>query len=361
MIHSIYPQKDSTIYEISQSVNTGVDQILELRHDAPKSGSVWNSRILMRFDLSEFSSSIVDGTISNPKYYLKLTSVDARALPAESTIMIHAVSGSWDMGLGKLHHRPYTKEGVSWKFSDGQSGGTIWNTGSLSGNTTSSYKTVAGGGVWYTGSGYEASQSLTFESIDIRADITDIVNNWLSGDIVNDGVIIKRQNSDENSDGVKGNLSYFSVESNTIFVPRLEIAWDDSSISTGSLSELTDDQIVIRPKLRRQYSQTSKPKIRIQSREYYPTRTFATSSEYLTTKFLPTSSYYQIEDLHTEQVIVPFDTGSTKLSVDADGNYMRLWMDSFMPKRYYKIIFKVVKDNGDTELIYDNNYIFKVV
>ena len=35
-----------------------------------------------------------------------------------------------------------------------------------------------------------------------------------------------------------GNLKYFGRETHTIYPPKLEVVWDDSSWSTGSLSPL---------------------------------------------------------------------------------------------------------------------------
>ena len=41
-------------------------------------------------------------------------------------------------------------------------------------------------------------------------------------------------------DGIdRGHLKFFSTETNTIFPPRLEVEYDDSSFSTGSLLPLT--------------------------------------------------------------------------------------------------------------------------
>ena len=50
MIYSIYPFKDATIYEKTESMNTGLDAVLELSHELGATGSAnFNSRILMYF------------------------------------------------------------------------------------------------------------------------------------------------------------------------------------------------------------------------------------------------------------------------------------------------------------------------
>tara|TARA_Y100001938_G_scaffold150087_2_gene239552 strand:- start:1178 stop:1522 length:345 start_codon:yes stop_codon:yes gene_type:complete len=110
--------------------------------------------------------------------------------------------------------------------------------------------------------------------------------------------------------------------------------------------------------LRAEYNEKGKERFRVVGRERYPERTFATSSEFQTIKYLPTSSYYSIRDAHTDEVLIPFDD-YTKLSCDANGNFFDLWMDSFQPERFYKIVYKVTYDN--TTKYFDNDFSFKIV
>ena len=61
-----FAEKDATLYEGSatQSRNTGLDEILEVRKDMNADGSVVNvSRALIKFNLTNISESIVAGTI----------------------------------------------------------------------------------------------------------------------------------------------------------------------------------------------------------------------------------------------------------------------------------------------------------
>ena len=46
-------------------------------------------------------------------------------------------------------------------------------------------------------------------------------------------------------------------------------------------------------------------------------------------------------------------------ATDTDGNYFDLWMDSFQPERFYKIVYKVVDTN--TTKYFDDDFSFKVV
>ena len=73
MIYRLYPKKDATIYEdtLRKNQNTGKDEILEVvkLYDTDNTTLLGNSRVLLQYDLSEISQSIVDGDISgNIKY-----------------------------------------------------------------------------------------------------------------------------------------------------------------------------------------------------------------------------------------------------------------------------------------------------
>ena len=89
----------------------------------------------------------------------------------------------------------------------------------------------------------------------------------------------------------------------------------------------------------------------------------------MTVKYLPSGSqamgqgtYYSIVDASSEDVIVPFGTGSI-VSCDSTGNYFNVWMDGFQPERFYRFQIKVVSGSGadQTSMIYEDDYTFKVV
>jgi len=368
MYHAIYPAFDATIYEFNDETNTGVDQIVELRKLAMNSkapdGTFWagsyNSRILMTYDLTSLSSSIVSGEIpTNANYYLKLWHANIDNLPVSYDIYAYPVSESWTNGNGSYGDAPIQKEGVSWKYRHGVNDGTLWASGS---NVDYNYQSNVGGGNWYTGSGYEASQSFQFGDPDIRMNVTDIVNKWISNDIPNNGFILKRLESAESGSDIYGSLKFFSRETHTVFVPRLEVVWDDSVLSgTGSFVEIGDNEYTVYAKnIKPSYAQESRTKIRFGVRDTFPVRAYSTSSNYTTSKRMPTSSYYSIKDYVTQDVIVPFDENSTRVSCDSNGNYINIRMEAFMPERFYEIQLKVERDGGDIVDILDETYIFKI-
>ena len=163
------------------------------------------------------------------------------------------VSGSWKQGTGKLDHDPVTSDGVSYQYRD-HDAKTPWVTGSV----------LTDGGTWFTASvdanqeyGISSSYDISFDRKDIRADVSDMVNNFIYSSSVcpNNGFILKREDSgsygnnpatssfgfDSGQEEITrlGNLKYFSRETHTIYPPKLEVVWDDSSWNSGSLSKLS--------------------------------------------------------------------------------------------------------------------------
>ncbi len=359
-----FAEKDATLYEGSatQSRNTGLDEILEVRKDMNTDGSVVNvSRTLIKFDITNISESIVAGTIpENARYYLNLYDARSTELTTSQSLFAYPVSQSWVQGDGRFFDSPATTEGCSWRYRDGETTGTQWVSGS---NNT--------GGTWFNQ--YEASQSFNHETIDMRMDVTDIMKQWLSSSIANEGFIVKRSGSigntssslDEGSTDRLGNFSFFSRDTHTIYPPKLEVEYDDSIFNTGSLSTLDADDVdevtIYMKGLREEYKEKSKIKFRVYGRERFPTRTYSTSSQNLNVKFIPSQSQYSVRDALSEDEIIPFSTGSY-LSCDGAGNYFRLDLNAFQPERHYRFLYKVVSGSGNTrvEHILDEDHIFKV-
>ncbi len=368
MIKSIFAASDNTIYEKTGSLNAGIDSILELMKVSSSAG-IFNSRIIMKFDLDQVSASVAAGDISNPSYYLNLYQTEANEVPLEYKLVAYPISQSWSPGQGRkldpTSLNLYTKLGSSWRYRNKKhdsltrlaSKDTDWTSQSLAEGSNMVYSSVTGGGTWY--STHYGTQSFSHETGDIRMDITPVINKIFSS-ANNDGIILLRSGSQETDSTQYGRTAFFSRETNTVYQPRLEVVYDDSSFNTGSLSELTSDQSVVYLKnLKHEYARKEVPKIRIVGRDRYPTKTFATSSNFKTIKFLPTSSYYAIKDALTDEFVIPYSTKGTKLSCDSNGNFIKLEMSSFMPERYYKMCFQVTQSDSSV-VVYDENFYFKV-
>ena len=363
MIIHIFPDTDSTLYEVSASMNTGIDQVLELEKVVTKAESPkkFNSRIVQKYDLSTVSASLVDGTIGlGFKAYLNLHTFEEYGIPYDHEIYAYPLSQSFSNGVGRKLQNPKNFNGVSWQYrnySTNTNSGDSWLTASFNSTSTGSFNTNAGGGTWFTSSA--ASQSFSGVQTDVRMDVTDIVKGWLSGSRPNDGFMIKRSDADESSNQEHGRISFFSKDTNTIFPPKLEFAWDDSSFTTGSLSELeAEDKIVYFKNLRREYVDGERVRFRIVGRERYPSRSYTTTLQSLDTNYLPTSSYYAIKDAHTDDFVIPFDTSYTKISCDSTGSFFDIRTDGLQPNRYFRLIVKTER-NGLID-IYDDGFFFKI-
>jgi len=374
MHYFTFADKDTTIYEVSSSMNTGLDEVLEVRKDISNTGDLINvSRILIKFDLSYLSESISRGLIPQPSnghyasssYYLNLYDANPTSLATSQSLFAYPVSQSWTMGDGHSYDNPISKEGASWTYRIGKINGTLWAAQGPS----------ASGGQWYSGSEYEASFSFDQDTSDVRMNVTDIFSKWLDSTIGNDGFMIKRsgsvsnQNSgsDEGSTTKFGNFSFFSSDTHTKYPPTLEVMWDDSKWSTGSLSPITgsdlEDMAMYMKGLRPEYKDKSKAKFRVVGRGRFPAKTYSTTPSNLSVKYLPSgSSYYSIKDAETNETVVPYGSGS-KLSCDSSGNYFNIWMNGYQPERYYKLEYRVISGSGtadETDQYFDEGFTFKV-
>ena len=389
MIHVIYPEKDATIYERTESKNTGLDSVLEVSHILIGTASRYNSRVLMKFDTNQIEEKINASKISNDAtYYLILKTAQVKEIPQEYILYAYPISSSWTNGTGRFINNPILTDGVSWRYRTSKAVGTewsippttssfewdnvsetwfvndnVWGAGSdLVVDVTSSYFSKEGGGTWWDYDNLECTQSFSFETQDVNMDVTPIVRKWItgSGRLNNDGLILKFSNELESSFETINSLMFFATDSNTIYVPRMHVIWDDSTFVTGSLTEIGEGSLNINVKMKKFYSQDERVKIRIYANERFPTRSYTTQSYHTLNYYLPSSSYYEIKDAHTDETILPFDYTGSKISCDENGNYFNLWMDSFQPERFYRVVLKVERYGGDVVEMFDNNYYFKV-
>jgi hypothetical protein len=344
---------DASIYLQQPEQNTGRDEILEvgkLYYGSTKD----IARTLIKFNVA--SMGIPSGSI----VYLNLKSSQAEEVPLEYTIHANAVSQSWTMGTGTKFDN-ITADGVSWKYrngSDSWQDNVVGGTAIFTAGTTGSAN--AEGGTWYTAS--QASQSYNYEDADVRMDVTNIVNLWLSGSLPNNGLIVHHSLDNEANELDYGVLKFFSKETSTIYEPKLEVVWNDTTFLTGSLTPTTgsaeDGYKVVLTNLKNKYPANETVKIRVKGRDMYPLKSFGTTFEYDQSKYLPQTSYYQLEDYKTGEVIYPFGE-YTKISCDSISNYFNMSLNTLPINRTYKLKIKIIE--GGISTIIDDKLIFEVV
>jgi hypothetical protein len=332
------------------------------------SGS-WNQYVVQSLQLSSsynilsssynvLSSSLVND-ITNGIYTfdysaeLILKECEANEIPIDYTIYAHPVTQSWDMGIGTRFDEIST-DGVTWNH---RKVGIDWITNELyiTGSVTGSYN--GKGGVWYTGS--TASQSFSYQSADINMNVKPMFVSWISGSLPNEGMILKHSTAFEKDDEDYGQLKFFAKETNTIYQPKIRIGWNDQSFVTGSLTQLTSDDIhVTFKKLKTKYKVGSTPEIGVFAREKYPLKTYSNTFAYNDIKYLPSTTYYQIKDVITDEIIVPF-SDYTKVSCNSNGNYFKLNLTNWETNRSYYVEIKIDR-SGVIEYFSDKDLTFTI-
>lgn len=345
--------KDATVYLQQPDQNTGLDEILEV--SKVFYGNIKDvSRTLLKFETTNVSSSISSGDVLVEDVKLILRETETEEVPLDYTLYAYPISQSWEMGKGTRFDEIETA-GVTWNYREGDSNLEWLVENTFTSNSTGSYNGL--GGVFY--SDVFSTQNFSYQSKDIDMDIKDIFLEWVSGSKKNEGIILKHSFQVEDDTNDYGIIKFFSKETNTIHQPKIRIGWNDTSFSTGSLSELTDSEIKVSlTNFKKYYKVNTTPKIKVVGRPLYPQKTFSSTFEYSVSKFLPSTTYYQIRDYHTDDIIVPF-SDYTKISCDSDGNYFNLNLTNWETDRVYKIEIEVVRD-GVSEY-FDGDYTFRVI
>ena len=359
-VYKVFPTKDATIFSDYPSLNSGIDEILDVTKQLSRvyDGESSARRILMQFDQSQIKSIINNANPSPVTASLVLYAANVSGLPSDIKLIINPISQSWNMGTGRYSDIPIVSDGVSWKFRS-SIGSNAWDTTGFASGVTASYTgSNSGGGTFYTSS---VTQSFNFyTSKDINVNITNLVNLWYSESIENNGLIIRLSGSEFTTSSLY-DFNFFSRDTNTIYPPCLEFKWDDSVWDTGSLVTITDDNVMVTLGNNKSvYRDSEYAKIRVYTRERYPARIFTTASLYLYNNSLPQTSYFSIVDVDTNETVIDFDSVATKLSSDSTSNYFNLYMNGLEPDRYYKVLIKSII--GSNIYVFDQpDFYFKII
>ena len=156
---------------------------------------------------------------------------------------------------------------------------------------------AAGGGNWYTGSnvGLDVIQERVFtygQGIDLDVDVTDTVKTWYTNSLAsntkgfpNNGFLVKQSSSREfvNNKNFEATFRYFSVDTNTIYPPALNLKWNDYCFATGSINQsvlATQESFVNIYNNAGTYYSESVARMRISAIPKYPDVVFQTASLY---------------------------------------------------------------------------------
>ena len=328
--------------------NTGKDEVLELKKVFFDRKFHAPTRVLIQFNTNEIESYISSSVLPNDyKVNLRLYETEGvSGLSEEYKIAAYPLSQEWDEGVGKEADDPKTTDGCSWLYRKNRDG-------------ASELEWTTQGGTYIAGD--EVTQSFSSESPDINMDITTVAKKWFGGVNENYGLLLRLSGSRETSTGSFEDLKFFSRQTNTIYSPKLELRWDDSSHSFGSLTPLdvsgNSENYLYQLHAREAYKENETVKFRFGARKRYIDKSFSTSVQTISGSYLGAgSASYSIIDMATNESVVPFSAYTT-MSCDSVSNYFKQDLNSFEPNRAYKILVKVKHEDNQT-IIYDDDFEF---
>lgn len=273
-VYKLFPSKDASIYSAYPAMNTGLDAILDINNlVTDRNPTAQVARSLIKFDQGEINDVLeniakVTGSAAWGTWdaHLKMYVAKATNIIIDSKIEVYPISSSWNNGSGQYLDKIQNFTGVSWKYEDYSGSADFWPAGGWSPSSTGSYdknwdiatalKNGTGGSWWTGSSGFvragdalviTASQEYNLRSTkDLDIDVSDIVTMWYSSSGAvniaglvtkpNDGFLVKWEDSQEfvTQSSVSPQLSYYSVDTNTIYPPQLEVRWVDYTYATSS-------------------------------------------------------------------------------------------------------------------------------
>ena len=114
MIANYYISKDASIYSKSQSMNAGIDEVLEIAKTVNADATKNYARTLIYFDWASIYNELT-GSFSTFKtqfdadgvdYKLKMFSTKPENIKYSYTIEAAILQESWENGIGRTDHTP---------------------------------------------------------------------------------------------------------------------------------------------------------------------------------------------------------------------------------------------------------------
>ena len=392
----LYTSADSVVcrHKSLVDVNMGFDEILDVENVYDENAGHHVSRFLMQFDFED--SGIPSEVLSSSEYFLNLKITESSELLHKSRLQVFPVSKRWTEGPGRRYDVNTTYKGVTWNVRHDAS--TPWEE--------------PGGDILrYIENEHGLTEELVCEyefgrrTSDVSVNITKIVEKWISGDIENNGIIVK---FGDETIASEGRVSFFSKDTNTIYSPYIRIAYNDyyfnpcecvsteelsceqinptdlsnwtapisGSLMSGSLisgsantdleesdaecssvlnrttthtmsniNHISSDDVVVNIKnIRQEYSVKEDIRMRLGIRELYPKKTFSQKSDYTLTNYVDYPMYYSIRDADTHEVRIPWDVYS-RINCDSGGHYFDIDFGCLSVGRIYEIMIRIESPN----------------
>tara|TARA_Y100001938_G_scaffold150640_1_gene242595 strand:- start:306 stop:1406 length:1101 start_codon:yes stop_codon:yes gene_type:complete len=332
MIYTIYPLKDTTLYQDTNRAdyNYGLDEILEIQKFVSHSqvNGIKNSRMVISFHSSSLPSAYRTQISSS---HLQLFCATEEEISRHYNLIIGR-GQTFINGTGKLLRQPSIGDGATWNYSDAPNT-TAWRANwprPFSSHATESAQ-------------YHTASRMPFNVETYTPDIyQECFANWKYGTGSHNGSIdfvIHRVLSEEEDGASYGTLKYFSNESKTIFRPRLHLGIDDYSTTTIS-TYISSSHMKITTEGQYAFS-----KDEIQRVYFYGHDTLKDTNSYSTSSKVSTRNYisaagkatYIIKDSVSDTKYHHEHATYTRVSNDSTGHYMQIDANSFIPGREYTI------------------------
>lgn len=341
----LFPSQDTSIVR-GIKVDMGRDEVLELGMSS-KDNKSYPSRILMQFDQDQLQS-VFRKVKAETKVTatLHLTTTIVQNLPVYYTVEVYPLLEAWEEGVNRIHDVLIPKDNID------------LNTGATWELRTRNQEWEEPGGkyneeiVCKQGFGTQSPTSLNVE-------VSEIVSGWISEQIPNHGFLL-RLNDEDIILQLGTRISFYSVNTHTIYSPYLELQWDDSVYEPGETKEVKEGIVVTSIQgLQQEFRWEEKRQFRVGVKPLFPERVFSTSSIYNVPYVLPKGTKWGVKDEYTAEMVVDFSEG-TNLSADTTGSFFTLDMNLLEPERYYRVLFQVQLED-DRKYVLDNREIFKIV
>jgi len=205
---------DSSLTKRARLSNMGASDSLEVFYIANQAyDSVEKSRILIQFDVDSIINDRANNKLPDSgdvRFFLRMFNIEHDAtLARKCKLNIIPVSNNWEEGSGldmELYRDIYSS---NWLY---RTDDDLWTTP---------------GGDFLESPSYSSDLDSGEENIEL--DITDLVENWISNDIPNNGICIKLSGSYETGSTTFYTKKYSARGTEYFFQrPTIEARWDDS-------------------------------------------------------------------------------------------------------------------------------------
>lgn len=304
--------------------NTGLDEILEIGH-SDLQGAEGSSKAFLSFVMNKPDQY----EVCKHKVTLNLKEVRSENLTNPCILDVYAVDSDWSEGVGQISDEPHTTGSITCK------------------EEPSNVKFVN-------------SVIFTPESrnLDIRLDVTDLVDNVQSGTEV---TFMIRLADESLADDRNMRLMYYGKDTHTCSWPYLDFELEDS-VQDSDLETVSESSIKLVVKnLHTAYSKGARCRVNVNALPVYPVRQFTTSSIYRKNYRVPEGLTYGIKDEYTGEIILEAKNNlGTVVSSDNSGSFFILDTEMLEPERYYRLDFSLPENEVLVHSVEYGRYTFRI-